>query len=74
MLKAASKTALKCAYLGQEYAIGADELLGNPDPHFMQTDPLIKISKRKQQQNVTFQRHWIRSEKWILFQAFFFNL
>lgn len=74
MLKAASKTASKYAYLREEYAIGADELLGNPDPHFMQIDTVIKNSKRKQQQNVTFQRHWNRSEKWMLFQAFFFNL
>ena len=35
MLKAASKTTPKYAYL-KEYEIGADELLGNPDPHFMQ--------------------------------------
>lgn len=38
MLEAASKTALKDAYLREEHAIGADELLGNPDPHFMQID------------------------------------
>lgn len=41
-------------YLREEYAIGADERLGNPDPHFMQIDPVIKNSKTKQQQNVTF--------------------
>lgn len=54
MLKAASKTTPKYAYLREEYEIGADELLGNPDPHFMQIDPIIRNSKRKQQQNVTF--------------------
>lgn len=54
MLKAASKTTSKYAYLRVEYEIGADELLGNPDPHFMQIDPVIRNSKRKQQQNVTF--------------------
>lgn len=27
--------------------MGTDELLGNPDPHFMQIDPVIKNSKRK---------------------------
>lgn len=45
---------MKYAYLREECAIGADELLGNTDPHFMQIDPVIKNSKRKQQQNVTF--------------------
>lgn len=57
MLEAASKMTLTYAYLREKYAIRADELLGNPDPHFMQIDPVIKNSKRKQQQNVTFQRH-----------------
>lgn len=57
MLEAASKTTLMYAYLREKYAIRADELLGNPDPHFMQIDPVIKNGKRKQQQNVTFQRH-----------------
>lgn len=56
MLEAASKTILMYSYLREKYAIGADELLGNPDPHFMQIYPVIKNSKRKQQQNVTFQR------------------
>lgn len=41
-------------YLREENAVRADERLGNPDPHFMQIDPVIKNSKRKQQQNVTF--------------------
>lgn len=27
--------------------MGTDELLGNPDPRFMQIDPVIKNSKRK---------------------------
>lgn len=44
------------ADLREEYTRGADELLGNPDPHFMHIDPVIQNSKRKQQQNTTFQR------------------
>lgn len=32
----------QCAYLKEEYAVGTDELLGNPDPHFMQIKSVIK--------------------------------
>jgi hypothetical protein len=73
MLATSSKTALKHAYL-KEYAIGADELLGNPDSHFMQMEPVIKNHKRKQQENVTFQRHWSCSGKPMLFWYFLLNL
>lgn len=54
MLKASKENFPEVCYLREEYAFGADECLGNPDLHFMQIDPVIKNSKRKQQQNVTF--------------------
>lgn len=42
MLAATRETTLEHAYLREEYAVGTDELLGNPDPHFMQIKSVIK--------------------------------
>lgn len=44
MLEAARETTSEGAYLREEYAVGTDELLGNPDPHFMQIKSVIKTT------------------------------
>lgn len=44
MLEAVRGTTSEGAYLREEYAVGTDELLGNPDPHFMQIKSVIKTT------------------------------
>lgn len=44
MLEAVRGTTSESAYLREEYAVGTDELLGNPDPHFMQIKSAIKTT------------------------------
>lgn len=42
MLEATRETTSEHAYLRGEYAVGTDERLGNPDPHFMQIKSVIR--------------------------------